>query len=269
MDWNKTKSLFIIVFAILNVFLYSLYLDRYTEAQNVTPLGTTTAEEKLAAEDITYPTLSEKIEEAPYVTGKMKTFIAADVPGTNLEMDVENENQLTVEFDEPLPLSEKVSTETLTEFVGKTVFEGTQYGLWEIDEKQKKAVFFQKIDGKPLFYSNSGLLILHWDENNEVIGYEQTIYEKLEAGELKKNLVPAIQAIHTLYQRRLLQANTTIDEVVLGYSEYVTVSENTQMFLPTWRISATLEDGSKEEHFVNAVKDGVIEMKKDDKELVQ
>lgn len=39
LDWNKTKTIFIVVFSILNVFLYSLYVDRVMETQNVQVLG--------------------------------------------------------------------------------------------------------------------------------------------------------------------------------------------------------------------------------------
>ena len=266
MDWNKTKSIFIIVFAILNVFLYSLYLDRYNESQNVVFLVESSNEEKLEADKISYSDLPAQVESQPYVTGKMKSFVAADVPGSDSTGDVSNDKSLAVRFNEPMPLGEKVSTEVLQEFVDKTVYKGDYYVLWRIDEKNRKAVFFQEISGQPLYYSNGGKLTVYWNDNAEVMNYEQTIFENVEESEQQKTLIPAIQAIHTLYQKRLLPTNTEIDSAEIGYSEYVTVSEETQMFLPTWRIKATLEDGTQQEFFVNAGKDGVIELKEKEEE---
>ncbi len=266
MDWNKTKSIFIIIFAILNVFLYTLYLERYNDSKNAVFLVESSNEEKLEADKISYSNLPQQVESQPYVTGKMKSFVAADVPGADSKGDVTKGNSLAVKFNEPIPLGEKVSTEVLQEFVDKTVYKGNHYILWRIDEKNRQAVFFQEINGQPLYYSDSGKLTVYWNANAEVVNYEQTLFENVEESEQQKTLIPAIQAIHTLYQKRLLPTNTEIDSAEIGYSEYVTVSENTQMFLPTWLIKATLEDGSQQEFFVNAVKDGVIELKDKEEE---
>lgn len=261
MDWNKTKSIFIIVFAILNIFLYSLYLERYDESQNVVFLVEPSNEEKLEADKISYSNLPEGVESQPYVIGKMKSFVASDVPGLDSKGNVTNDKSLAVTFNEPMPLGENVSTDVLQEFMDETVYKGDNYVLWRIDEKNRQAVFFQEISGHPLYYSDSGKVTVYWNDNAEVVKYEQTIFENVEESEQQKTLIPAIQAIHTLYQKRLLPTNTEIDSAQLGYSEYVTLSEDTQMFLPTWLIKATLEDGSQQEFFVNAVKDGVIELK--------
>ncbi|MBO1914844.1 hypothetical protein J4G37_59715, partial [Microvirga sp. 3-52] len=54
MDWNKTKTILIVVFSILNVFLYSLYLDRHNDAQSLKVMGETSIEESLKLDDISY-----------------------------------------------------------------------------------------------------------------------------------------------------------------------------------------------------------------------
>lgn len=267
MDWNKTKSIFIIVFAILNIFLYTLYLERYNAGQRLEELAIPSIDEKLELENITYEDLPENAENEAYLTGKKKIFVANDIPGVDLQMNSMNENALTVTFDEPLPLSGGVSEEVLTKFVEETVYEGDHYVFWKMDEEAQEALFFQELKGKPLFYSDNGLLTLHFNKDAKVTHYEQTLFENVEEAELKKKVIPPLQAIHTLYQRQVLKPDTHIDSAALGYTEYVTVSENTVMFLPTWRIRATLGDGSKDEYFVNAIKDGVVEVKKDEIEL--
>ena len=56
MDWNKTKSIFIGVFLILNIFLYSQYLKSYNESKQLSEgLGEKTKiEAGLKEENITY-----------------------------------------------------------------------------------------------------------------------------------------------------------------------------------------------------------------------
>ncbi len=73
MDWSKTKSIFIGVFLILNVFLYSQYLNTYNEAKKLELLGKRQdIEAQLKEENITYITLTESIETPPYISAKGK-----------------------------------------------------------------------------------------------------------------------------------------------------------------------------------------------------
>lgn len=268
MDWNKTKTIFIIVFSILNVFLYSLYLDRYTEAEKVEILrNESSSVEELKEDNITYGNLPETVENQPYINARMKEFQRNEVPSGKMRGSVQGENLLAVELLEPQPLGDKASRETLTAFVSENVYQGGNYVFWEINKEENKAVFFQKVNGKTLYYSDNGRVTVYWNDKGEVTRYEQTIYENVELGKQPKELIPPIQAIYTLYQRGILPANTTIDAAEIGYSVYVQVSENDRMFLPTWRISATLADGTKEEYFINAVNNGIIELNKEESEV--
>ena len=74
MDWNKTKTIFIIVFSILNVFLYSLYLNRLTDAQNVQVMGKTSMEESLKWIIFLTGTCHLIIKDPSYVSAEISTF---------------------------------------------------------------------------------------------------------------------------------------------------------------------------------------------------
>ncbi|WKA54798.1 two-component system regulatory protein YycI [Planococcus shixiaomingii] len=266
MDWSKTKTIFIIVFSILNVFLYSLYLDRYTEAEKVEILGneSSSTEEKLKDDGISYGKLPEMVEPQPYINAKMKKFGSNELPNGDGQERVIGEHLLRVDFAKPKPLGEEISAEALTAFVEENAYQGKEYVFWEIVGAENKAVFFQKVNDKTLYYSDNGQVMVYWNDKGQVTYFEQKIYEDVGLGEQPKQLIPPIQAIYTLYQRGILPANTTIDFAEIGYSVYVQVSENDRMFLPTWRISATLADGTKEEYFINAVNNGVIELGKEE-----
>ncbi|MDQ0429192.1 regulatory protein YycI of two-component signal transduction system YycFG [Planomicrobium stackebrandtii] len=267
MDWNKTKSIFIIVFSILNVFLYSLYLDRYTEAENLEELSESTVDDKLDADDITYSNLPEDVEGMPYIRGETKVFTAKDAPTGNVQVSVQAGKKLQVAYEEPVsPEGEAESAEALDAFVEEVVHEGTSYELWEIDEEQNKAVYFQNFDGNTLYFSEDGKVTVYWNNDGDIVRYEQTMYTDIIENQEPKELVTAITAIHTLYQKNELERDLTINKTDLGYSVHVQVSENRQMFVPTWHIQAELSDGSREDYFVNAVKDGVLELNKEEDE---
>lgn len=267
MDWSKTKTIFIVVFSILNVFLYSLYIDRYTEAERIELLPESTIDEKLRGDNITYSALPEVSEDKPYVRGESKSFA-----GTELDIDgivnVLEDRMLQVTYDEPVDL-EGDKADALAAFIEEEVPESSEYSLWQIDEDQNHAVFFQQMAGVPLFYSKGGQLTVFWDENDAVIGFEQTLFDNIIENEEQKKLISPLQAIHTLYQKSLLETNSRITEAELGYSTHVQVSENRQMFVPTWRIRVKDSEGEETDHFVNAIKDGVIELNKQKEETAE
>lgn len=267
LDWNKTKSIFIIVFAILNVFLYSLYVERSSEAENFTLLGEGPIEQKLEDDDITYSELPENDRQEPYVHGTTKDFLAEEIPGDDLQINILDGEFLNVVFNDPvlLPLTEDGDPDLQT-FVADNILGGEDYTLWEVDAAQGRAVFFQEVNGRPLYYSENAKLTIYWNDLQEVTRYEQSMFDDIIPQELDQNLIPAIQAIHTLYQRTVLQPGTHVESAELGYSVFVQISEGRKMFLPTWHIVASLDDGTSEEYFVNAVKDGVIELKQEQPE---
>ncbi|EGA91237.1 hypothetical protein GPDM_00170 [Planococcus donghaensis MPA1U2] len=268
MDWNKTKTIFIIVFSILNVFLYSLYLNRYTEAKNVEVLSESSVDEKLQADKITYSNLPENVEGMPYIRGETKIFTAKEAPKVNVQVNIQDGKKLQVSYEKAVsPVGDPESVKALTTFMEQNVYEGTSYELWEIDKELNKAVYFQKLAGEVLYFSDDGKVTVYWDNEGNIVRYEQTMFTNIIENEEPKSLVTAVTAIHTLYQKNMLEYGTKIVNTELGYSVHVQVSKDRQMFVPTWHVRGELEDGSRQDYFVNAVKDGVIELNKPPEEV--
>lgn len=267
MDWSRTKSIFIIVFSILNIFLYNLYVKSYTEAENYSVLTESAVDERLAGDRITYPDdLSTEMESEPYISGTRKVFIKDDVPIADTRVAIMEDHLLNVAFNEPIRLGDEKNKESLEAFLDSNIYEGDEYVLWDVMEEENMAIFYQEIEGKTLYHSDSGKVTLFWNDAGEAVRYEQTIFTDLVENAQNKEVIPPKRAIETLYQKGMLQQNSTVTSVTLGYSVYVAVSDNTRMFLPTWRVIVELEDGSTADYFVNAIKDGVIDFNKPEEE---
>ena len=52
----------------------------------------------------------------------------------------------------------------LLRFLSKYVLNGAEYDLWEVDEEERQALLFQKVDDNPIYFSRDAMLTLHWDE---------------------------------------------------------------------------------------------------------
>ncbi|MDI7743384.1 two-component system regulatory protein YycI [Lysinibacillus fusiformis] len=261
MDWSKSKSIFIVVFLILDVFLYSLYLNRHTEAQQAEneSIGEQNIEARLKNDNITYGVLPANVEKAAYISGKVKNFEEGDPKIENAQNILIDKNKLVVTLKKPVEIKNIDDAAFYNDFLKLNVYEGASYTLWEIDKESKSATFFQTVDTRTLYYILNGLVTVHWNDKNEIVEYEQTLLEDIEAYEEEKVLTSPLKAIQTLYNKGLLAPNSTITKVNLGYTTLVQFTQ-TQVFVPTWEIQVKTENEVREEYFVNAVQGGILDL---------
>lgn len=262
MDWSKSKSIFIVVFLILDIFLYSLYLNRHTEAQKVEVLGEKTIEARLKDDNITYVTLPN-IEVAPYLSGSVKHFTNEEMQVfNNHEVTIENETKIIVTLDQPFAITDVEDPTSYVDFLQTYVMDSPSYTLWQVDKFYQTATFFQKINNRTIYYNNHGMVKVYWNTNNEIYKYEQTLLLDLVEFKDQEELWSPIQVIQVLYSRGLLKPDSQITQVKLGYSTLVQFTQ-TQVFVPTWEIRVINSSGQEEEYFVNAVEGKVIDVQLD------
>lgn len=266
MDWNRTKSIFIVVFLILNIFLYSLYVNRYNEAQSVEVPGEKTIDARLKEDNITYGVLPNAVESATYISGKVHTFTAADFTDPNHQVNLVDPKEARVIIASPVKLRNVNDDASFTEFVQANIKEGGSYGLWKVDRDERIAIFFQKTNNRMLYYNKSGLLKIQWNADNEVTMYEQTMLDNIEEVEQQESVLPPIQVIQALYAKGLLKPDSRIEHMQLGYSTLVYLTQ-TQVLLPTWEVRVKLSDGAIEEYFVDAVEGKIIEIQEEKQEV--
>ncbi len=259
MDWNKTKTIFIIVFSILNVFLYSLYLNRYTEAQNVQVVGETSIEEALQLDNISYEELPTNYEEASYVLAEVVTFSEEELEQLGKQsFDFVEDSHLISTLKGPFNIRNSKGDYEFTPFLTKYVLGGEEYVLWEVSKERQQALFFQTVNDNPIYFNKNAMLTVYWDEDENITHYEQWMFGKFESYNKKKDLLPPIQALNTLYSRGYLKQDSKVTYMKLGYSTLIQLTE-TQVFAPTWHIHVELLDGEKENYFINAIDGKIIE----------
>ncbi|WP_175578085.1 two-component system regulatory protein YycI, partial [Indiicoccus explosivorum] len=162
----------------------------------------------------------------------------------------------------------EATPEELEAFAEAYIPDSEDYTLWNVDEEQNKAVFFQTfedVDGLPLFYSEEGMITVHWyPDTNEIYSYRQAKLTEVDPGDQGKKLITAIQAIRNLYQQNMLPVGTEITKASLGYAPYSVLAQSSQggiyTFVPAWRVEAQLSDDTAVNYFVNAVEGDIIQL---------
>ena len=265
LEWSKTKTIFIFIFAILNVFLYSVYINQHNQAQNVEVLGSLSIVESLKLDNITYEEFPEEERSSSYVSAKVKHFTVEEVA------TLENQNTSIIDnvslrsYMKDLPkLTKDADGHYMVEdFLKRYVWSGEQYKVWEWNEETRVLTLYQTVADEPIYYSPHGKLELHLNESDEVVRYDQTALEQFVSFNQKKNILTPFEAISSLATKGYLKQNSHIESVVLGYSTLVQFTE-TQVFAPTWHVRVLLDDGEVEHHFINAIEGKVIDFQMDE-----
>lgn len=263
MDWNKTKTIFIVVFAILNIFLYSLYLSQYTEAQNVRVLGEVSIEDSLKQDNITYEELPDYPKEMSYVSADTTPFTSTVLDKLKDQTFlIESETVLRSTLDKPFNIKNAKGDYQFKIFLTDYIPHGEEYLLWEVVEENQFAIFFQKVDDYPIYFNSNAMLLVFWDKDGNIVNYEQQRFGEFEHFNKKKDILSPRDVINMLYSRDFLKKDSKVTSVSLGYSTLITLTK-TQVFAPTWRVRVELKDGEFEDHFVNAIEGKIVEFQTD------
>lgn len=264
MDWSRTKTIFILTFLILNLFLVYQLLEKQQDSK-LDLINESTIEEKLAAEDITIqPAIPKMTIKKPYLNGKSKYFTPEDFKGlTDQKIVIRNEKVYST-FEKTVKMPGELSADSeqavLQQFLKDKVLDGDSYVFWDEYEGEngKWLLFFQKYGGDTLYFNKNGMLLVQLDEQNNMLGYIQTYLEDIE--NMKTNdeeLLTAMKAIENLYIQNELSSGSKISKMELGYYSLVPLTKDAQVLVPTWRILV----GKDKEYFVNAMEGQIHQVK--------
>ncbi|MEH7382023.1 two-component system regulatory protein YycI [Bacillus sp. JJ1533] len=254
MDWSKTKSLFIITFLILNIFLgYQLVQKRDSSQLNV--LSELSIDEELAAEEITYEALPKEPVELSYISGKVKIFTEEDVKSLkNQDVNLETAGVLKGKFKDPVKIS-FTDQVRIQQFVKDNLLDGEKYTLWSVNEEEGTIVLVQTHNDYKVFGQSlniSGVIYLYVNDDHEVVSYEQTLIPEFIEHELEDLITPK-ETLENLFKNSHLKSGSHVTKVEIGYYPLVPYSES-QLLAPTWHV--VIDD--EVDIYVNAIEGQII-----------
>lgn len=265
MDWSKIKTIFIITFLILDVYLLIQFM-KTRDANNYEMITKATVEEKLKMDEITYPELPKEEVKAQYLSAKPKVFTKAEtskLKGQNISIK-ETGTTLLASLEKPLQLNEKFEPGELAAFLKENILYGDHYQFWGKDEKQYTITYFQQYGSFPLYNINNGMITFTYNSSNQIVSYQQTYLEGIEKLTEKEAILAPLKAIETLHQKGDLKPKSKITKVELGYSTLIPLAAS-QVLAPTWRF--IVDD--KESLFVNAFEGQIIQFNNEGKMNVE
>lgn len=264
MDWSKTKTIFIMVFLVLDIFLLYQFLEK-KKTNQFESIPETSVEDQMKQEEIIIPDLQNEQVKENILMGKRKEFSKDDSKKfKNQELFLDEKTKLIATLKKTIIVSKDFDPDELSEFLKENIYEGQSYKFWSFDKKSNSIVYYQSY-GNKIFYNNTNAkLTLMLNENREIVSYEQTFLEDIKPMNKKEEVLRPFKAIVTLYNKGYLPEKSEITDVELGYYSLLKSSTASYLLTPTWRI---VVDGK--DMFVKAFDGEVIELDTEDKILLE
>lgn len=260
MDWGRLKTIFIIAFLILDIFLLTQLINK--QKDNKLEVKTDVSlEENLNNDGIDYSDIPKDPVRDQYMSANTKVFNEREVEKLKDQfVTIVDGSIIYSELEEPFKIEEKLNVQEFEQYVKNMVLYGDRYGFGHYDEAAGTITFYQKHQDKLLFKNRSAHLVFYVDKNKEISSYEQTMLEVIEPISEKEEVLPAIRAVEAIYRNRLLKPDSKIVRAELGYYTVVNM-EASQVLTPTWHVVAERE-GKRESMLVNAFEGQIIQENK-------
>ena len=265
MDWSKIKTIFIITFLILDVYLLYQFM-KIRDANKYELITEASVEDRLKADEIKYVDLPTTPIKEQYLSGNPKLFTKADIAKLKGQTGSLKEPSTTIQLtvDKPFQLSPKFEPAEMASFLKDNLLYGDQYQFWEQDEKKNTITYFQQFENFPMYKNINGMIVFQLNEDHQLISYQQTYLEDIKKLTAKEEILTPLKAIETLHQKGVLKPKSKITKIELGYSTLIQLSAS-QVLAPTWRF--VVDD--KESLFVNAFEGQIIQFNSDKDEGVE
>lgn len=254
MQWGQIKTLLILSFLILDVYLFVQFLEKKELADlAVLEEQPSTIEEQLSAEGILIEDLPAQVDEETYISVKQRLFTEDELvnyDGLAAQRPfLFDEYFIASQLDEPISMDENATEEDIAKIFEQIAFYPDEYEYWNWNKELNIMVFFQKKLERSVYYNQNALVLLFLNEDNEVTYYLQTMLGETNSVAEKRKLIEPIRAIETLYMANELYTDDHISKVNIGFHTRVPFEGDVQVFVPIWKVNVNEE----KDFFVNAI----------------
>ena len=258
MDWSRTKIVFIVIFLVLDVFLFVQYHQKQRSIQfEYLTHAPMEAESTISKENL--EKLPQDSETLTYVSATPKIFNRSDLSKlstSNQNLRIVSKNILRSTLKKPYSSLKINDIGSMKSFMSQYVFRASQYEFWSYEKNSNKIIFIQTYEGYPIYNNQFGRVEILLNDAKEVIGYLQTMLVDITfIGDEEKQpvVLSALEALKIIGEKNVELETISISDVKIGYYTYVPLT-GTQVFTPTWYFK--FNNGHS--YFVNAIEGQII-----------
>ena len=247
MDWKLTKSIYIMVFLLLNISLGFLLYQNYVENADVVQSTRSTLEEaNIEIEEI----LGPNQDIIPAVTANIYNFTAEDtITTTDFEITDEGRRLLYDVSGEDVPMD----LELLTSYKNENIFNGGLYRHSAVVSDLQHQIFVQEHNDLPIFdmvYARITMV----GESRLLEYYEQSLLYEFEEIEMliHDTVIAPESIIESMHSRGFIEENSTVESIQIGYDS-VFIEEERVLLRPAYEVVVVDSTDRQRQFIVDAL----------------
>ncbi|WP_413377169.1 two-component system regulatory protein YycI [Alkalihalobacillus sp. 1P02AB] len=262
MNWSRTKTIFIITFLFLNVFL-TFQLIQKNEHYQISSIPEVTLQERLKTNNITIEgDLPEVTSKDYHIIGRNQRFNEQQLEYLSDQFAEVSEDGkvLTSILNAPYPLSREQFSQDLNQFLLDHVNGGAHYQYGGRHKELMHIYFYQTFNQHTAYSDNYEPLTIKLNDDWEIIGYSQRFIEFEQHGS-ESEILSSLKAVEVLLNSQLLNIGDTINKIEYGYYNRFSLENDDLMYAPMWLIEV-----GEESYLVHAIEGDVQHLTVDDAE---
>lgn len=250
MQWGQIKTLFIVCFLVLNVYLVMQLVVR--QEDNLSFIPEATKEDELALNINGLEDLSTESYTAPLIYAHNYNYSENAIDQlellSNQQAIIVDETFVFSRFNEPVPINMD-DAEAYKEVLDYSIIHGHSYEFWAKSDHENVLIFFQRFND-PVFYNQNAVLFIQLNQDGDMIQYVQTRLQREDDAEQEQELIQQYDAVSRLYHNLdKLQTGDTVSDIKLGYHNLISLPNGEQVLNPAWNVVVN----ETEHYFINAV----------------
>ncbi|MED0675342.1 two-component system regulatory protein YycI [Aneurinibacillus thermoaerophilus] len=237
MDWSKAKTILIITFLLLDLFLGYQVMMSQNRDMEIAPQGElipSSLEELLKTRNIKLETEipTEMPPEMNYVNVRFTSF-ASHLQKLTGQIVGQQGVGVTVKFNKPLLLTNLINKEELLKKVERYIAYSQDYTYDKKRSSKTLQCYVQQYGKYPIFSAPLEIM----NDRNRMLGYRQIHVQIVNQGTGRK-IIPAFTAIRTLLDNGYIRYGEAISDVTVGYFGHM-YDADIQVLAPVWRVVHT------------------------------
>lgn len=248
MDWKLTKSLYILVFLLINVALLMMYYNKQQE--DIEEIENTPG--VLEETDIDMSQLPEhQPEKLNILAGEKLDFNEVDEISDD-EVEITNSGHIIHEEFDAGDEPPEMGIDALQRHKNEQVYRGGNYKYDDVMSNGTSVLFNQYYGEYPIF-NHEGARVIYRGDGTEAMEYEQGYITNLRENSYTSPIAVRNprQVVSDLYGRQRISGEAVIENARLGY--YIILSDDEQVLLrPKWEFKIT-DQGVEKMIYVDAI----------------
>lgn len=264
MNFKNIQNLFIGVFVLLNIFLFTVYRDSRVKIDSLTSQAKSNIDYRLRKDDIEVKKLSNKQQKGYYLSAKKEDLQDKYQKSGYKNISNLQGNEIKVDISDNLTLNKNVTESKLNQFVADnlSLYRFVDYSyvdyLSSFEKKQGQATFVQSYQDLP-FLDDDSLLSLDFEmigNSYQLISFSQNYLVNINPLREAQELISEKEAIITLYNQSKIPEQSKINRLELGYTKIIELDDE-YVYVPTWLVGIKFNKTNKTEK-INAVNGTII-----------